>query len=423
LSKSVNGTLTTYTLDPSTSSGQAVAAGLPQVLVERSGADGTLYLYGLDLVGEQGTAWAYHLTDGLGSVRQLVDGSGQVTLAQGARPFGGSLWQEGSGSSGFGYTGEQVDASTGLVFLRARYYEPGTGTFLSRDSVRWNHAYLYVGANPVNLVDPSGRDGTPPPPPQPRPTPPPPTPSGTPIPTPVGTPVPPLKDRHYAPLSPELWALSVCQAKKYGIPIELLAGTIAAEIKHDTDPWESTVDGFLLALINCAEGCFSQAGDMSELALSVWDNSTGRGPGPGVANFHTATARDVEEYYWHYYAQSPDLMLPYQDNNTDTSYRRIEYLVSDEGNVHYTAAYLRMLADYRKGTDGSPNIQPHLYDLTEDDMTVINGAFRTGIKRGWGSTVDYQNAIRAENLGLLISPYLKLYRELAKNVWSCNCGE
>jgi hypothetical protein len=52
LSKAVNSTLTTYILD--------VAVGLPQVLVERSGVNGTRYLYGLDLVGEQGTAWAYH---------------------------------------------------------------------------------------------------------------------------------------------------------------------------------------------------------------------------------------------------------------------------------------------------------------------------------------------------------------------------
>ncbi len=143
-----------------------MAAGLPQVLVERSGADGTLYLYGLDLVGEQGTAWAYHLTDGLGSVRQLVDGSGQVTLVQGVRPFGGSLWQEGSGSSGFGYTGEQVDASTGLVFLRARYYGPGSGRFLSLDPWDGNDeqpltlsAYLYALANPINVLDPSGLCG------------------------------------------------------------------------------------------------------------------------------------------------------------------------------------------------------------------------------------------------------------------------
>jgi YD repeat-containing protein len=89
LSKSVNGTLTTYTLD--------IAAGLPQVLVEHSGQNATRYLHGLDLIGEQGAAWAYHLNDGLGSVRQLVDGSGQVTLAQGTRPFGGELWQAGSG--------------------------------------------------------------------------------------------------------------------------------------------------------------------------------------------------------------------------------------------------------------------------------------------------------------------------------------
>ena len=51
LSKAVNGTLTTYTLD--------VAAGLPQVLVEHSGENATLYLYGLDLIGEQGAAWAF----------------------------------------------------------------------------------------------------------------------------------------------------------------------------------------------------------------------------------------------------------------------------------------------------------------------------------------------------------------------------
>ncbi len=158
LSKAVNGTLTTYTLD--------VAASLPQVLVERSGENVTLYLYGLDLIGERGTAWAYHLSDGLGSVRQLVDGPGQVTLAQGTRPFGGSLWQAGSGSSGFGFTGEQVDASTGLVFLRARYYEPGSGRFLSLDPWDGNDeqpltlsAYLYALANPINVLDPSGLCG------------------------------------------------------------------------------------------------------------------------------------------------------------------------------------------------------------------------------------------------------------------------
>jgi hypothetical protein len=163
----------------------------------------------------------------------------------------------------------------------------------------------------------------------------------------------------YAPLTPELWALSVCQAKRYGIPVELLAGTIAVEIEHDTDFYEPLADQLLLASINCSENCFSNAGVLSELIVETWEKARGGiGPGPGVANVHTKTARDIEEYYQNYY-QSSDLLLPYSGNDQHTAYRRMEYLVSNEGNVHYTAAYLRMLADLRTGADGLPNIHPH----------------------------------------------------------------
>ncbi len=102
--------------------------------------------------------------DALGSVRQVVDPAGSVTLAQSYDPFGNPLTSAGSDSSAFGYTGEQVDASTGLVYLRARYYISGTGRFLTPDP--WTGepldprslppAYLYVGDNPINHVDPSG---------------------------------------------------------------------------------------------------------------------------------------------------------------------------------------------------------------------------------------------------------------------------
>jgi len=56
-----------------------------------------------------------------------------------------------------GFTGETTDAS-GLLYLRARYLNAATGTFLTTDPVygvvgsramQWN-PYLYVGANPVN---------------------------------------------------------------------------------------------------------------------------------------------------------------------------------------------------------------------------------------------------------------------------------
>jgi RHS repeat-associated protein len=139
--------------------------GLPQVLVETTGGQSTVYLYGHDLLAEEGTAWAWHLGDGLGSVRQLADGAGGVTLAQGYTPFGVFLWSEGSGASGYGFTGEQEDPSAGLVFLRARYYDPATGRFISKDPFPGKMArpasfnpYLYAYNNPLGYIDPTGLD-------------------------------------------------------------------------------------------------------------------------------------------------------------------------------------------------------------------------------------------------------------------------
>lgn len=65
----------------------------------------------------------------------------------------------------FTYTGEQTDAESGLVYLRARYLDPSTGRFLSRDPFpglqtdpRTQHPYAYVGNDPTNLTDPSGQN-------------------------------------------------------------------------------------------------------------------------------------------------------------------------------------------------------------------------------------------------------------------------
>jgi RHS repeat-associated protein len=51
-----------------------------------------------------------------------------------------------------------VDAESGLIYLRARYYDPATGQFMSRDPlvVLTGEAYGYVGDNPLNEVDPLG---------------------------------------------------------------------------------------------------------------------------------------------------------------------------------------------------------------------------------------------------------------------------
>jgi RHS repeat-associated protein len=52
------------------------------------------------------------------------------------------------------YTGEQTDASTGLEYLRARYYDSATGRFLSLDPLGDGYDYAYD--NPVMFTDPSG---------------------------------------------------------------------------------------------------------------------------------------------------------------------------------------------------------------------------------------------------------------------------
>lgn len=62
-------------------------------------------------------------------------------------------------------SGEQYDPDLNLYYLRARYYNPATGRFMSRDPNEGNikvpatlHKYLYAGGDPVNRIDPRGRD-------------------------------------------------------------------------------------------------------------------------------------------------------------------------------------------------------------------------------------------------------------------------
>jgi RHS repeat-associated protein len=62
------------------------------------------------------------------------------------------------------YRGEQYDSDLGLYYLRARYYNPLTGRFMSRDpedgqlnDPKTLHKYLYAGGDPIDALDPTGR--------------------------------------------------------------------------------------------------------------------------------------------------------------------------------------------------------------------------------------------------------------------------
>ena len=77
-------------------------------------------------------AHVYH-QDGLGTVRALTDAAAALSDTYRHDPFGLDAGHQGPSPQPFGYTGQQVDAETGLVYLRARYYDPGLGRFLQRD--------------------------------------------------------------------------------------------------------------------------------------------------------------------------------------------------------------------------------------------------------------------------------------------------
>ena len=58
----------------------------------------------------------------------------------------------------YGYTGREPDA-TGLVYYRARYYDPGQRRFTQRDPIGFGggiNQYAYVQNNPINFNDPNG---------------------------------------------------------------------------------------------------------------------------------------------------------------------------------------------------------------------------------------------------------------------------
>ena len=156
--KTVGGTATSYLQD--------LVGGLPRVLVESTGGQDAVYVYGLGLAFEvrpDGTHRYYH-SDALGSTRVVTDDAGNPVSAYNYDGYGSIRAQAGEGGS-FTFTGEQLDTETSMVFLRARYYDPQAGRFLQRDSFegrptdpRTLNRYGYAGGNPLRYVDPTGND-------------------------------------------------------------------------------------------------------------------------------------------------------------------------------------------------------------------------------------------------------------------------
>jgi RHS repeat-associated protein len=72
--------------------------------------------------------------------------------------FGAPKAKTGTADTPFRFTAERQDSQVarGPYYLRARYYDPATGRFLSRDPIPFIQRYAYVANNPVNVSDPYG---------------------------------------------------------------------------------------------------------------------------------------------------------------------------------------------------------------------------------------------------------------------------
>lgn len=140
-----------------------------QVLEEQHTRDGlsatTSYVYGDALIfaSTEGSTHYYH-ADGMGSVRGLSDASGALTDSYTYDAYGLLTDSNGTTLNPYLYRGEQYDADLNAYYLRARYYQPGTGRFLTTDpmvgvpnSPITLQRYVYGNDAPVNFLDSSGK--------------------------------------------------------------------------------------------------------------------------------------------------------------------------------------------------------------------------------------------------------------------------
>jgi RHS repeat-associated protein len=102
----------------------------------------------------------YFHHDQQGSTRFLTDQFARVRATYNYDPYGRTVLATGTYGTPLRYTGEYTDSESGFSYLRARYYDPTTAQFLTRDPLGaiTRSAYSYVYGDPLNAIDPSGLD-------------------------------------------------------------------------------------------------------------------------------------------------------------------------------------------------------------------------------------------------------------------------
>jgi RHS repeat-associated protein len=132
--------------------------GLPLILSDETNS----YIYGPGgLPVEQvssGGAVTYLHHDQQGSTRLLTGAAGTVTGSTTFDAYGNKTGSTGTSTTPLGYDGQYTSSDTGLIYLRARVYDPATAQFLTADPavLQTRAPYNYAGDNPLNASDPTG---------------------------------------------------------------------------------------------------------------------------------------------------------------------------------------------------------------------------------------------------------------------------
>jgi RHS repeat-associated protein len=136
----------------------------PVAETDASGAVVSFFVYGTstfspDYMVKDGTTYRL-IRDFAGSVRLVVNAdTGAIAQRLDYDSFGNILTDANPGFQPFGFKSGLYDSDTGLVHFGARWYDPATGRWISKDPILFAgglNLYAFCGNDPVSGSDPSG---------------------------------------------------------------------------------------------------------------------------------------------------------------------------------------------------------------------------------------------------------------------------
>lgn len=105
----------------------------------------------------RGGSTSLYQQDGINSVTSVSNAAAALAQTYTFNTFGNLMAASGSLTNPYQYAGREFDSETGLLYLRARYYDPTVGRFIGEDPIRFGpNFYNYANNSPLKWIDPLG---------------------------------------------------------------------------------------------------------------------------------------------------------------------------------------------------------------------------------------------------------------------------